>query len=194
VPNGRATTPTPADNTPEMVQPMRMDTDGPEGGVTPSSTTNEQPTVREVAPESTEARHERIAARTPEEIADRKLRADALRIHRQFPSGRARNGSTVATADLDGHHVYSVSNNRTSRAIRQKAEELGYERIFGKQYTAENQTDAEQILLNYVEEMGGVESGRIAPSRRACGPERQNCAGRIDETSNVRLIGPRKAE
>jgi hypothetical protein len=63
-----------------------------------------------------------------------------------------------------------------------------------QQCPAENQTDAEQILLNYAEEAGGVESGRIAPSRRACGPERQNCAGRIDETPGIRLIGPRKLE
>ena len=134
----------------------------------------------------------RVAARTPEEIADRALRADALKLHRTFDRGIARNGVTVTTAEIDGRMVYSASNNRTSLALRQKAEQLGYERVFGKKYIGLNQTDAEQILLNYADDIG-AQSGRLAPSRPACGPARQNCAGRIDATPGMRLIGPRKA-
>jgi RHS repeat-associated protein len=134
----------------------------------------------------------RVAARTPEEIADRALRADALKLHGTFERGIARNGVTVTTAELDGKMVYAVSNNRTSLALRQKAEHLGYERIFGRKYTGPLQTDAEQILLNYADDVG-AQSGRLAPSRPACGPSRQNCAGRIDATPGMRLIGPRKA-
>jgi hypothetical protein len=134
----------------------------------------------------------KVAARTPEEIADRALRADALKLHETFERGIARNGVTVTTAELDGKMVYAVSNNRTSLALRQKAEHLGYERIFGRKYTGPLQTDAEQILLNYADDVG-AQSGRLAPSRPACGPSRQNCAGRIDATPGMRLIGPRKA-
>jgi hypothetical protein len=134
----------------------------------------------------------KIAARTPEEIADRALRADALKLHRTFERGIARNGVTVTTAELDGKMLYSVSNNRTSLALRQKEEQLGYERVFGKKYTGPNQTHAEQIMLNYADDIG-AQSGRLAPSRPACGPSRQNCAGRIDATPGMRLIGPRKS-
>jgi hypothetical protein len=135
----------------------------------------------------------RVAARTPEEVADRVLRADALKLHRTFKRGIDRNGKTVATAELDGKKFYAVSNNRSSLALEQKAEKLGYMRVFGKRYTRPNQTDAEQILLNYADDVG-AQGGRIAPSRPACGASRQNCAGRIDATPGMRLIGPRKAK
>ena len=65
-----------------------------------------------------------------------------------MPEGRAYNGTTVAVGDFDGQLVYTVNQNKTSRAMRKKADELGYERIYGKKYIGENQTDAEQIMLN----------------------------------------------
>jgi hypothetical protein len=47
VPNGRTTTPMPVENTPEVARPMRMDVDGPEGGV--ASTSSESSEVTNVA-------------------------------------------------------------------------------------------------------------------------------------------------
>ncbi|KRB84893.1 hypothetical protein ASE26_29605 [Duganella sp. Root198D2] len=129
--------------------------------------------------------------------SSKQLAVDAKEIHSMLKGERARNGATVATGEFDGELVYSVSNNRTSKAMRDKADELGYTRIFGKENTGPNQTDAEQILLNWAENNGKIgleKAARIAPSRPACGPGRQDCGGRIDATPGVTLIGPRKGE
>jgi len=123
------------------------------------------------------------------------LRVDAKAIHAQFAAGHARNHSTVASGLFQGRRAYAVSNNRTSASVRHEAEQLGYYRVHGKQYTGRNQTDAEQILLNWATHEGLLSPYRtslIAPSRPACGATRQDCAGRIDMGAGTRLVGPRK--
>ncbi|MCG8614460.1 MAG: hypothetical protein MI864_28440 [Pseudomonadales bacterium] len=104
--------------------------------------------------------------------SDKQLKADAKAIHATVERGRAYNGTTVAVGDFDGELIYTVNKNKTNPDMRELAESLGYERKHGKQFTAENQTDAEQIMLNWAESEGKVgqsKSARIAPSRPACG-------------------------
>jgi RHS repeat-associated protein len=115
---------------------------------------------------------------------------DAIRIdYPDLPGGDiAHNGMTVAVGEFNGQLVYTVSNNRTSPAVRETAERLGYERINGKRYTGPNQTDAEQIMLNAHDQGRVAGAGRIAPSRPACGPIRQDCRGRIAGYPNITLI------
>ncbi|WP_067830130.1 ADP-ribosyltransferase [Nocardia inohanensis] len=97
-------------------------------------------------------------------------------------------GTTVATGLFDDQKVYSVNNNKTTRAMRKLAEELGYERIFGMEHIDPGiRTDAEQIIFNAVDDGTLPQKGVVASSRPACGPERQNCAGRADEYPDVSL-------
>ncbi|NVK80021.1 LamG-like jellyroll fold domain-containing protein [Streptomyces morookaense] len=102
---------------------------------------------------------------------------------------RADQGITVATAELGGRLVYSVSNNGTTPAMRKLADQLGYERINGAEYVVPGlQTDAEQILMNAIED-GTLEGrGAIAASRPACDERRQNCAGRAADFPHVQLF------
>lgn len=131
--------------------------------------------------------------------SDAQLLADAAAIHAAYSAGRtgagariAQNSITVATSEFNGHHYYTVSNNRTSPAVRQAASNLGYTRISGKRYTKPNSTDAEQIMLNAYDknrlQLPGNAQGRIAPSRPACGPRRQDCRGRIAGYPNITLV------
>jgi len=123
------------------------------------------------------------------------LRMDAKAIHGQFAAGHARNQSTVATGLFRGRRAYAVNRNFTRPEVRDEAGRLGYFRVHGKRCTGANQTDAEQILLNWAQEEGllsGNPANLIAPSRPACGVSRQNCAGRIDDTPGLQLVGPRK--
>ncbi|NED79130.1 hypothetical protein G3I76_03345 [Streptomyces sp. SID11233] len=64
--------------------------------------------------------------------------------------------------------------------MRALAEKLGYERINGAEYTVPGlQTDAEQIMLNAVEDGTLADEGMIAASRPFCGPGRQDCRARV---------------
>jgi RHS repeat-associated protein len=135
-------------------------------------------------------------------LGDAQLILDARKIHQTWPEGKAQGTKTVATGVLFDsksnifRKVYTVSNNKTSESARLKATDLGYERIYGKQYTQKpGQTDAEQILINYAEKNELIRTdveAPIAPSRPACGVARQDCSGRIDRTDGVRLIGSHK--
>ncbi|EIE99885.1 RHS repeat-associated core domain protein [Saccharomonospora glauca K62] len=131
--------------------------------------------------------------------SDAEMLADAKAIHEAVKVGKseigariAYNGMTVATGEFDGRYVYTVNQNLTSPAMREVAAKLGYERISGKKYTGPNQTDAEQIMLNAYDKgdltLNNGTSGRIAPSRPACGPKRQDCRGRIAGYPNITLI------
>ncbi|MER7112846.1 Hint domain-containing protein, partial [Streptomyces sp. NPDC000229] len=133
----------------------------------------------------------------PDPDTAKQLLNDAEALHDTASAGRAAGsagakradqGSTVATAILGGRKVYSVNNNQTNPAMRALAEKLGYERISGIEHIDPGiRTDAEQILMNAVDDgtLGGV--GIIASSRKACGLERQNCAGRANEYFGIQL-------
>ncbi|MDA3648849.1 DUF6531 domain-containing protein [Saccharopolyspora indica] len=131
--------------------------------------------------------------------SDAEMLADARAIHEAVKVGQtevggriAYNGMTVATGEFDGRYVYTVNRNGTSPAVRETADNLGYERVNGKKYTGPNQTDAEQIMLNAHDKgdltLNNGTSGRIASSRPACGPARQDCRGRIAGYPNITLI------
>lgn len=112
---------------------------------------------------------------------------------------RAANGTTVSTYQADdGSLHYSVNKGKTYPGMDAHAQTLGYgsgSRVFGKQYLGENQTDAEQVMLNAVDKGRVPDSGRIATSRVPCteirpsGKPGQNCSGRIASYPNVRLVG-----
>ncbi|MGW1029179.1 hypothetical protein ACWD4J_36795 [Streptomyces sp. NPDC002577] len=93
---------------------------------------------------------------------------------------KADQGITVATGQLGGRSVYTVSNNATTPEMRALAKKLGYERINGIEHTVPGlQTDAEQIVLNAVEDGTLPDEGMMAASRPFCGPNRQDCAARV---------------
>jgi RHS repeat-associated protein len=141
--------------------------------------------------------------------SDAQLRADVQAIHNSFPNAgddrpdsgpRGRRTTAVAvlcirTGPDTGvrRRVYAVSSNRTSEDHRAEGERLGYQRVFGGAFTAPGETHAEQIILNYALLNAHLEEcvdTPIAPSRPACGPDRQDCAGRIAGTPGVRLLDP----
>ncbi|MCF3135571.1 ricin-type beta-trefoil lectin domain protein [Streptomyces olivochromogenes] len=126
------------------------------------------------------------------------LRADAQALHdagirniQDPPSTgnrKADQGITVATGQLGGRLVYAVSNNATTPEMRTLAQSLGYERIHGADYVTPGlETHAEQILFNAIEDGTLEGAGTIAPSRPACGPLRQDCAGRAVNFPGVNL-------
>lgn len=126
-------------------------------------------------------------------LADARAIHDSIRAGRTLPGANiAYNGTTVATGEFNGRYVYTMNKNTTAPSVRETATNLGYERINGKKYTADNSTDAEQIMLN-AHDKGALPldegaQGRIAPSRPACGPKRQDCRGRIAGYPNITLI------
>jgi hypothetical protein len=125
---------------------------------------------------------------------DAELQADADAIHETWRTrygDRAYNGTTVTTGHLDGELVYTVNRSKINPDATALAESLGYRRVFGVRLKGPEQTDAEQLLLNAVDRGEAGSSGRIATSRVACGPERQNCAGRIGKAKyqNIRVVG-----
>jgi hypothetical protein len=122
-------------------------------------------------------------------VTPKKLLDDAQALHDTFgpPTSRAHKGATVATGQLGGELVYSVSSNGTNSKLRDLAAKLGYRRVYETDITRDVHSDAEQILFNAVDEGDYVGDGIIASSRRACGPERQNCAGRADGYAGVQL-------
>ncbi|WP_351229424.1 polymorphic toxin-type HINT domain-containing protein [Streptomyces sp. NPDC002133] len=128
--------------------------------------------------------------------ADEELLADAKKIHEQVRVGKkspedaefAFNKMTVSTGEFNGELVYTVNRNKTSPAIREMAEKLEYKRIFGRKFTGKDQTDAEQIMMNAVDQGRLPANGRAAPSRPACGPNRQNCRARIGNYPDINLI------
>ncbi|MFJ6946935.1 Hint domain-containing protein, partial [Streptomyces wuyuanensis] len=124
--------------------------------------------------------------------SDDDLQKDADALHetvRDRYGDRAYNGTTVTTAELNGELVYAVNRNKTNPEMRALAEQLGYRRVSGRKFTGPNQTDAEQILLNAVDNGAVGSSGRMATSRIPCGPERQNCRTRIPKYPGIRLVG-----
>jgi hypothetical protein len=101
---------------------------------------------------------------------------------------KADQGTTVATGIFNGRKVYSVNNNKTTKAMRDLADDLGYERIHGIEHIDPGiRTDAEQILFNAVDDGTLPGRGVIGSSRPACGPSRQNCAGRAEDYSGISL-------
>ncbi|MFC4906866.1 RHS repeat domain-containing protein [Actinomadura gamaensis] len=130
--------------------------------------------------------------------SDAELSADAKAIHKAHADGGSTplrqkfrdQKTTVAVGELDGELVYTVNRNKTSPQMRDKADELGYRRVNGKRFTGPDQTDAEQVMLNAVDQGALPASGRVAPSRPACGRKRQDCAGRFENYPDIRLIDP----
>src|SRR5690606_6759481 len=102
---------------------------------------------------------------------------------------RAFNGTTVATGEFGGEYVYTVNRNKTNPDMRALADRLGYSRVHGSKYRGSNQTDAEQVMLNAVDQGRLPAQGRMATFRPPCGPERQDCAGRIANYPGIDLIG-----
>ncbi|MFD8983019.1 hypothetical protein [Streptomyces sp. NPDC059564] len=126
-------------------------------------------------------------------VSPQKLLADAKALHDAFGVGsRADKGNTIATGQLGGHLVYSVSGNRTSEAVRKLADKLGYRRIFATDLNPGLDTDAEQILFNAIDEHEEPGDGIIAASRPACGADRQNCADRGNNYPNIELWDQRR--
>ncbi|MFD3776359.1 ricin-type beta-trefoil lectin domain protein [Streptomyces sp. NPDC058612] len=120
---------------------------------------------------------------TPQSLLD-----DAKALHDTFGVGtRADKGTTVATGQLGGELVYSVANNGTNRSLRALASKLGYRRVYETDLTPQVHSDAEQILFNSIDEAEHAADGIIASSRPACGPSRQNCAGRANDYPGVQL-------
>jgi RHS repeat-associated protein len=121
----------------------------------------------------------------------RQLLDDAEAIHDARTTGMdpdstgariAEQGTTVATGVFGGRKYYTTNNNRATPAMKDKAEELGYERLHGVEFTTPRlETDAEQIFMNARQDGTLVGPGTIASSRKACGPSRQNCAGRAND-------------
>ncbi len=87
--------------------------------------------------------------------------------------------------------MYAVSshNDKNNSAVQFLAAVLGYFRV-PEIFAIMNETDAEQIILNYAQVAAILRADvdtPIAPSRNPCGLNRQNCAGRIVATPGVRL-------
>lgn len=123
---------------------------------------------------------------------DDELLSDARSLHETMRSSygdRAYNGTTVATGEFGGEYVYTVNRNKTNTAMRALADSLGYTRVSGSKYIGPNQTDAEQVMLNAVDQGRLSDQGRMATSRPPCGPSRQNCSGRIGEYPGIDLVG-----
>jgi RHS repeat-associated protein len=130
---------------------------------------------------------------------DDELQADADALHETIRTkygNRAYNGSTVSTFQgEDGKLFYSVNGSKTNNIMRDLAEKMGYQRISGAEVTGDEQTDAEQLMLNGVDKGKVPDTGRIATSRPPCGEFRnngkpaQNCAARIARYSKIRLVG-----
>ncbi|MCX5203133.1 polymorphic toxin-type HINT domain-containing protein [Streptomyces sp. NBC_00237] len=121
-------------------------------------------------------------------VSPQSLLDDAKALHDTFGVGtRADKGTTVATGQLGGELVYSVANNGTNRKLRALAQKLGYRRVYETDLTPQVHSDAEQILFNAIDEEEYAADGIIASSRPACGPSRQNCAGRASGYPGVQL-------
>lgn len=126
-------------------------------------------------------------------VSPQSLLDDAKALHETFGIGtRADKGTTVATGQLGGELVYSVANNGTNRRLRALTQQLGYKRVYETDLTPQVHTDAEQILFNAIDEAEYTNDGIIASSRPACGPARQNCAGRADDYPGVQLWEKRR--
>lgn len=147
---------------------------------------------------------------TPRMKTDDELQADADAIHEGFRtyytnkydppqpgSGSKAHGTTTVSTfqGEDGSLYYTVNRNKSYPGMDDFAKSLGYTRRFGSKYTAEGQTDAEQIMLNAVDKGHVPNAGRIATSRVPCeefrnnGNPAQNCAARIAKYVGIRLVG-----
>ncbi|ALG08338.1 hypothetical protein AOZ06_16740 [Kibdelosporangium phytohabitans] len=125
-------------------------------------------------------------------VGPQKLLDDARALHDTVSAARDRY-VTVATGQLGGRLVYAVNQNGTNEKMRALAAQLGYERVFATDLNPGIDTDAEQILYNAIDEGEYLGDGLIASSRPACGPDRQDCAGRAIDYPNVQLWDqPRK--
>ncbi|WP_285560060.1 LamG-like jellyroll fold domain-containing protein [Actinoplanes regularis] len=136
------------------------------------------------------------------EPSDEELLADARALHQEYASHvadpekrkKAEDKITVVTAVIGGKKYYTVSSNRSSKNMRDLAESLGYERIFGKRFLriSPKQTHAEHILLNALD-MGEISGeGRMTPHRQPCKPNTksyQGCAARIAQYAGIKLVG-----
>jgi RHS repeat-associated protein len=151
------------------------------------------------------ARHAQRDRAIQAEVSGERLIGQAQSLKNTFKEGITRDRTTPAILEVpqaggSTRRFFSISNNKINPRAVELAEELGLERVFGRRFTAPGQTDAEQILLNFLETPEGRKllsnlpegaSARIAPAIRACGPSRQNCAGRIDASPRIDLVGPR---
>jgi hypothetical protein len=133
----------------------------------------------------------------PSGKSNAELLADAAALHetvRTLYGDRAYNGTTVATGEFNGELVYTVNKNKTNPLMRELADLLGYTRVSGARFTALQQTDAEQIMLNAIDAGRLPSFGRMATSRIPCGPMRpsgrpgQDCAGRIMTYPGIELL------
>ncbi len=151
------------------------------------------------------ARHAARDRAIQTQLPGTQLTGMARDLQRTFKAGKTRNLTTPAVLEIPQvggptRRFFTISRNKINPRAVVRAQELGLERIFGKRFTATGQTDAEQIMLNFLETPDGQKlmrnlpegvNARVAPAIRACGPARQNCSGRIDATPRVDLIGPR---
>ncbi|GAA0456326.1 ricin-type beta-trefoil lectin domain protein [Actinoplanes campanulatus] len=135
-------------------------------------------------------------------LTDRALRMHAEALHNEHvkhikDDGKRRKAHgkiTVVTAMIGNKKYYAVSSNKSSKAMRDLAEKLGYERISGKQFLGidPRQTHAEHIIMNAHDQGRITGYGRMAPSRQPCRPNTksyQACAVRAAAHSSIRLVG-----
>jgi hypothetical protein len=109
VPSGRTTTPTPVDSTPEVAQPMRMDIDGTEGGVTPTPQGRVAPQNENKVPQVQPPKQPKITAPNKSDLD--KYRAELKVGHR----------NTVAVGKTDVEGLEGFTFKGASPEVRKEA-------------------------------------------------------------------------
>jgi hypothetical protein len=129
--------------------------------------------------------------------SDEELRRDAKDLESQVPK-IAQDKITVATVqDGDGRLYYSVSGNNTDSRIRNRARELGYQRLHGGPLKPTGSHHAEQVAANALEANGLKPPIRVAPSKQPCDdnpknagkPGNQGCRERLENNPDTSLAG-----
>lgn len=115
---------------------------------------------------------------------EQQLREDAQAIAGQFTDEEAKRRTVAVAMFIDPvtgerQMFYAVSGDNHTPAVRAEAEARGYTLV--EMRPDATSTHAEQILLdhnNATAQQGQWTDPVIAPSRPACGPDRQDCSGR----------------
>ena len=134
------------------------------------------------------------------------MRTVAALLYEELPEFvQARGLSTVAVMEVPQVggipvRAFALPQSRAPPAsLLEGAEILGFSRVFGRRFHGPNATDAEQILYRwfYSPQNAAMRArmppgvrARIAPSRPACGPGRQNCRGLINSDGLIDLVDP----
>ncbi len=148
-----------------------------------------------------ERRKKEKKKRCPPPRADALLVSDLITIFAEFdPIAQMRRTVAVSSiclkSNMQRQLVYAVSGNDYTRAVVMAATQLQYMQI-PDAFAVVNQTDAEQIILNYAEMFAILRPDvktPIAPSRVPCGLLRlnglpaQNCDARIATTPGVYVV------